>query len=669
MIPAPDAGQSTAPTKPTALTDPQPTRVWASSLKRLSRIFGSLQLAIVLLAAFAGVLALGTFVESAYDSRATHQLVYETWWFVALLGLLGVNIFCAAIKKRPWRKHQTGFLITHVGLLALVFGGVMTSLAGVHGVMTLIDTDDSQFLRHGLPTSNAIFDPHRDLIRVRSSGANSSGTQASIINPGPLPWNTNELAGAQSPILAAGLNRLAHPLPRSFTMDLNPRAKLEILSYYPHAHRQPFKPTAASDPASFPALAVELGSPTTGPLFPVWLGFHGEQRSFRPGPGLIELLARRVRTEQLNEFHNPPIGEKAGKQGTLVLGMDGQTFRLDVEQVTGKGSEPLGTTGWSLAIKQYMPNFRDANSTIPTDPGLALELKRADRRFDFAVVARQAGEMFPMNKDRVPRDAVPELWTWYHPPDVRYGDPSLKAILQLAPGTDGAIHYRSFTISKTRQFHLEKIGTTSHGAGRERIWADMSWRFRVSSYLPTATTGPLFTPVARRVGQEDAETIPVIKCRLTNGSAYQDFWLAKTDDDMTPIQVGGEEFQVGFNTSQVILDFSLRLVRAEQTTDNGSGLPASQTSFVLLTDPLLKIHGEGRMITLNQPMAHRGYKFYQTGYKSLGMDAQGKPISRSVLKVQYDPGLGLKYVGSTMVALGIACMFYMRAYFFKRPER
>jgi len=34
-----------------------------------------------------------------------------------------------------------------------------------------------------------------------------------------------------------------------------------------------------------------------------------------------------------------------------------------------------------------------------------------------------------------------------------------------------------------------------------------------------------------------------------------------------------------------------------------------------------------------------------------------------------DPGVLLKYAGSAGVALGIACMFYMRAYFFRRREQ
>jgi hypothetical protein len=65
-----------------------------------------------------------------------------------------------------------------------------------------------------------------------------------------------------------------------------------------------------------------------------------------------------------------------------------------------------------------------------------------------------------------------------------------------------------------------------------------------------------------------------------------------------------------------------------------------------------------------------GYKLYQSGYTALGMDPDtNRPVNQSVFTVARDPGLWLKYAGSTMLALGIACMFYMKAYFFKPRGR
>src|SRR5947209_6383005 len=120
---------------------------------RVFRICASLQLAISLLSVFTSCLALATFLESAYSGHIAQDLIYHTWWFTVLLVCLAVNILCAALKKFPWKRHQIGFLITHTGLLVLVFGGLLTNLGGVEGKMLLIDSDKSE-LQQGLRMSN-----------------------------------------------------------------------------------------------------------------------------------------------------------------------------------------------------------------------------------------------------------------------------------------------------------------------------------------------------------------------------------------------------------------------------------------------------------------------------------------------------------------------------------
>ena len=90
-----------------------------------------------------------------------------------------------------------------------------------------------------------------------------------------------------------------------------------------------------------------------------------------------------------------------------------------------------------------------------------------------------------------------------------------------------------------------------------------------------------------------------------------------------------------------------------------------RSSTVRLRDPDKGLD-EQRLITFNEPLEHRGLKVYQTSHAKIGTDANGQAVHRSMLTVNRDPGLYPKYAGSAMVALGIACMFYMRAYFFKK---
>jgi len=47
------------------------------------------------------VLAWATFVESWYGTEAVNFGIYEAWWFNLLLGLLGLNVLCAAMIPLP----------------------------------------------------------------------------------------------------------------------------------------------------------------------------------------------------------------------------------------------------------------------------------------------------------------------------------------------------------------------------------------------------------------------------------------------------------------------------------------------------------------------------------------------------------------------------------------
>ena len=97
----------------------------------------SLRFAVVLISLLAIVLGVGTFVESAYGTEAVKFGVWNTWWFTLLNALLAVSIFCAAAIRYPWKRHQTGFVITHIGLLVLLMGCLFSQRGGKQGLRRL----------------------------------------------------------------------------------------------------------------------------------------------------------------------------------------------------------------------------------------------------------------------------------------------------------------------------------------------------------------------------------------------------------------------------------------------------------------------------------------------------------------------------------------------------
>ena len=86
------------------------------------RFLASLKLAVFSLSSLAASLAFATWFDRTMERTAAQDYVYKSTWFAVLLAFLAINILCAALIRFPWKKRQTGFVITHAGLLILILG-------------------------------------------------------------------------------------------------------------------------------------------------------------------------------------------------------------------------------------------------------------------------------------------------------------------------------------------------------------------------------------------------------------------------------------------------------------------------------------------------------------------------------------------------------------------
>jgi hypothetical protein len=678
----------------------RPERFWLEVVAvRVSRLVGSLQVAVFLLIWFAFVLAIGTVVESWYSGKIAQELVYRTWWFKLLLLLLGLNIFFAAAKKWPWKKYQTGFLITHVGLLMLVAGGAVTSFSGTDGLMSLIDTSQANIQRAnrlGQESSQAVLTDEATL-RIRKVGPGSKEDEPARefrFEPGSLAWRPDQYLTPQVHPLLQVLNWLDHPLPRTWEADFGNGQRLSVLAFYPHARQEDFSPAKSDEPGE-PAVKIRLKSAVFGrvPREP-WLGGLDEDRVTDLGPAMIEMLGR-CPSSLLDEFLHPPPTHDLGAQGQLVLILDGKTYRFRVDKSRDRA---LDVGGYQLRITRYIPDFKgEGDGSTPVSPVLDFELTKDGKTTRYMTPARYAGMVVPFKDGRPTMQDPNHIRAWYHPPDYRYGRGShVRGLLQFAVGDTGQLYYRSFASSSAdfSGFGFEKSAEVNLEQGPYPIWKGMNWEFQLREFLPRAVARPRWVPEDARPGLQSEFLSPAIRCQLSSGAdKSEEFWLAQRGG-VNRVTLGKETYDVSFNELHRPLDFEIKLLRAEQTVDAGTQQAASYASYVQLTDdgsfstdwvplglrPLTnflgltsggeRIDGQDRVIWMNHPLDHRGYKLYQSSYQFLKVwDNNDKPVSFSAFTVSRDPGLWLKYLGSTMLALGIACMFYMKAYFFKPRGR
>ena len=104
---------------------------------RLIHLLGSLQLALILLATIAIACAVATVAESEFSTKVAQVYIYKAPWFLIWLGVLCTNLFAVTITRWPWEKKHTGFIITHYGIITLLFGAIVGLQTGFEGNVTL----------------------------------------------------------------------------------------------------------------------------------------------------------------------------------------------------------------------------------------------------------------------------------------------------------------------------------------------------------------------------------------------------------------------------------------------------------------------------------------------------------------------------------------------------
>ena len=111
---------------------------WAL-FRRLLRAAGSLPLAVLLIGLYIIVLASATMVEKWDGPEAAHFTVYGTRWFTAIHWAAGRQRALRHADPLPWRRRQTGFLVTHVGILVLLAGCLATKYRGVEAQLPIFE--------------------------------------------------------------------------------------------------------------------------------------------------------------------------------------------------------------------------------------------------------------------------------------------------------------------------------------------------------------------------------------------------------------------------------------------------------------------------------------------------------------------------------------------------
>ena len=639
----------------------------------LYEFLASLQLAVVLIAASTVVLVWSAFyLDSRYGTSVVKFAVYDSGWFAAINVLLGLNVLCAALIRFPWKKSQTGFLITHAGILVLLIGCLLTRLEGIDAHLPVFE---------GTSASVAFQESQHFHLTVYPAGEPIDVPFAS----GPFNWDDYRrlfwfpwrLARRDQGVLydQGGI-------------------KLEVLDYYSNANLSQVPPLRLR--VKNPPTA---GDPTSGSGDP-WQGVDLTVRQIRNphAPDRRMTLGTRTQLSSGGQIVFWVAGSQAeteafldsrpegplGKLGQLVLHAGGKKFVIPLERFQSKTRQPLGDTGLDVELIKLDPRGQVVLLQV-LDPGskpqrmmLAAEMPDFDQQDEdhgvFGTYWAPAAHETEEGRDKAAggrsSGAGPRI--------------------DILQGADQQLYYR---VWKSPQ--VERIGTLPSDGARVAVLqkTDTPLTFYVEKFTPHDRPGQIIRPAA--FNKDRTAAARQARVRLTVDGKSEEFWLEglpMIEDDADPSQRkmvygSGRRVAVTLPWDQVAIGFWVYLDKAEQGLDPGTSMPSrywSKVDFRDLDDPSKTLNEKEVRIALNapadfsDPRSGRSYRLFQADYKGpwkpgeepfdrhVDPGSDRRDVSLSVLSVNYDPGRGLKYAGSLLITLGVAVVFSMRGHFFRR---
>ncbi len=115
--------------------------------QRLINLIFSTRLMAMLFIAFAVAMGIGTFIENDHGTPAARILVYNAWWFEAIMVLFVINFIGNIKRYQLYKKEKWMTLTLHLSFILILIGAFVTRYIGYEGMMPISEGETTnQFL-------------------------------------------------------------------------------------------------------------------------------------------------------------------------------------------------------------------------------------------------------------------------------------------------------------------------------------------------------------------------------------------------------------------------------------------------------------------------------------------------------------------------------------------
>jgi hypothetical protein len=661
---------------------------FAAVIDAVYRFLASLKLAVCSLCFLAITLGYATVVESRYGAGAAQEIIYRSAGFAILLAFLGMNILCAALIRYPWKWRQTGFVVTHAGLLTVLVGSLFQFRTGDEGQVGMLEGDiKSELVRIDHPVIRIWeIDPH--------TGEHTREFELPF-RPGPFEWGPGKprsvnLIGRALSALSLAMIGGSPSTSEVLSKPCDP-FRFEVQEHLPAAMAAK---AHVADPDGSPM--IRLGLQFKGPGMPKaqdafrseedhWLATEKRfYRVVRSQPPALLTFAYVDRPELVDDFLKPPLDpgtmgvarfryrDRSGQDRTFDWALEGQNDK-SIVLPESELTVTLSKAGdFPTATEEYRLDHVLGQDPIPI--AMFKIQSGKDAPVDHMALANlpMVPNVMPAADESGRRAPVRPLASIHYivPPVLDPDRNGRFGQIEVLADRDGRLYYRVFGRGKEHKAELRAAGTVSE---RKPIVAfggsanmPMTISFQVDAYLPSAIEKLIYEPVVLPKGQM-GNGIAACRAEMTVGGQTKEIWLSRSESLEPPpprtVAFRDSVYQLGYDVDRKPLGFEIKLDDFDTGFEPGTEQSTHFESKVRLTDPSEGIKDQPHLISMNHPLDHRGYTFYQSNYIRV-RDPDTRQLTgefQSVFQVASNPGRPIIYSGCVLVVLGTFLQFYMRA--------
>ena len=382
-----------------------------------------------------------------------------------------------------------------------------------------------------------------------------------------------------------------------------------------------------------------------------------------------------------------------------------ERFDNELAELNAQIRIPIGETGLSVEMPQFVPEYLHIILVVTREDDTHYVLALSGDQPLAATVPDALGMqvMYLFDPETIVNEQPGQT------PSMPL-DRAMKPRLDLLQGCDQQLHYRFWDgrkYSQTGEMATDQNVLSLEGHDGSTL------KVAVTKYEPQDLPGlklvaePFKNPSANKMG-----TVPCVKVRIqVDGVGDETYWVQKTPSLFPSAQLEGQQIgyvsghnrtvAVTFPVAWLDLGFSLYLHKFERKLEPGIGMPSHFSSLVSVypidnkksdTTDREPLHDQV-LIRMNQPGMFADqvtgrkrclfgvpkYRVFQTSYQGpyhpgmqayesrqsgwlIGDETQPREsLHASTLTANYDPGRGLKYLGSLMLVLGTLAFIYGKA--------